>query len=151
MVHRSLAHWQPAVQDSPARSVGPHTPLAVQKPFAPHAAGHEPGGEQPRTQAPAPSQLVFPHPFSGSVPAGRGVQVPALPLSAHETHAPLHAVSQQTPSAQKPLTHSHPSVQAPPPCFARQAPALHQLVAVLHSEPQAWAQLVRHAPTPSQV
>jgi hypothetical protein len=32
--------------------------------------------------------------------------VPTEPLSAHASHCPSHATSQQTPSAQKPLAHS---------------------------------------------
>lgn len=123
----------------------------MQKPLAPQTAGQEPGGEQLARHAPAPSQLVLPHPFSGSAPAGLGVQVPALPLSAHDTHAPTQAVSQHTPSAQKPEAHSQPLAQVPEARLATHAPALHQLDAALHSLPQAWAQVVRQAPAPSQV
>jgi hypothetical protein len=33
-------------------------------------------------------------------------QVPTVPWSAHVTHVPVHALLQQTPSAQKPVAHS---------------------------------------------
>ncbi len=56
-------------------------------------------------QAPAPSQLLGPHPLSGSLPAGRLLQVPAFPGSAHETQAPTQAVLQHTPSTQFALAH----------------------------------------------
>jgi hypothetical protein len=59
-------------------------------PFVPQAAGpasvHSPAG-------------------SGA-PFGAAVHVPSAPGSAHELHAPPHAVSQQTPWAQKPVWHS---------------------------------------------
>ena len=42
------------------------------------------------------------------------VQVPAEPLTLQATHAPTHCVSQQTPSTQKPDTHSPPTPQAWP-------------------------------------
>ena len=77
----------------------------MQNEFAPHASGHEPGIPQPAVQAPAPSQLLGPHPLSGSVPTGRLLQVPAFPASAHETHAPTQAVLQHTPSTQLALAH----------------------------------------------
>ena len=42
-----------------------------------------------------------------TVEAGIGEQMPAEPLSAHESQAPAaHAVLQHTPSAQKPEEHS---------------------------------------------
>jgi hypothetical protein len=46
------------------------------------------------------------HSFAGSVPATNGVQVPTLPAWLHDTHAPVQAELQHTPSVQKPLAHS---------------------------------------------
>jgi hypothetical protein len=66
---------------------------------------------------------VLPHvaaPWSRHWPAGSrppaptGLQVPALPPSAHDMHAPAQAVRQQTPCAQTPLPHSFPSPQTAP-------------------------------------
>lgn len=53
-----------------------------------------------------------------------GTHLPSVPDSAHASHCPVHADSQQTPSTQKPLSHSRPSVQAAPAfCFGAQADA----------------------------
>ena len=46
-----------------------------------------------------PEQLAAPQ----VVPATRGVQVPAFPAALQVTHWPVQALSQQTPSTQKPL------------------------------------------------
>lgn len=47
------------------------------------------------------------HLLAGSVaPAGTGVQVPALPVSAHDMHVDAQAVAQQIPCAQVFDTHS---------------------------------------------
>jgi hypothetical protein len=46
------------------------------------------------------------HSFAGSVPAANGVQVPTFPAWLHDTHAPVQAELQHTPSVQKPLAHS---------------------------------------------
>ncbi len=77
--------------------------------------------------APAPSQApVYPqeegasaaHSLSGSLPAWMGPQAPSEPLPflarVHAEQVPAHAVSQQTPSAQKPLAHWSFDVQASP-------------------------------------
>jgi hypothetical protein len=42
------------------------------------------------------------------------LHVPIEPDSTHDSHAPLHALLQQTPSAQKPLAHCALVVQPPP-------------------------------------
>src|SRR5690606_28753664 len=58
------------------------------------------------------------HSLSGSLPAWMGPQTPSAPLPflarVHAEQVPAHAVSQQTPSAQKPLAHWSPAVQASP-------------------------------------
>jgi len=80
-----------------------------------------------KIQAPMPSQedwqggVPLPHSFSGSVPMGAGLQMPALPASLHETQVPVQAVVQQTPSVQNPLAHEAALVQAVP-LAALQAP-----------------------------
>jgi hypothetical protein len=41
----------------------------------------------------------------GGIPAGMGEQVPILPGTSQAMQTPSHAPEQQTPSAQKPLSH----------------------------------------------
>src|SRR5215213_3559059 len=48
-------------------------------------------------------------PCRSGLPTGTGVHWPILPGSAQLTHGPLQATLQQTPSAQKPLSHSPPA------------------------------------------
>jgi hypothetical protein len=50
----------------------------------------------------------------GRSPDGRGAHVPAMPTRLHALQASVHAVSQQTPSAQNPLRQSLPHVHACP-------------------------------------
>jgi hypothetical protein len=78
-----------------------------------------------RRQAPEPSQVPsLPHdarPSSaqsarGSVPTSAGTQVPTLFGAEQVQHACVHAVWQQTPSAQKPLAHSPSDAQGLPVC-----------------------------------
>jgi hypothetical protein len=78
-------------------------------------------------QFPAPSHLLLvPQlgaPWSTQVPAGSLaptatlVQVPSVPASAHDRHAPVHALLQQMPWAQKVLMHSLPAVHEEPLAF----------------------------------
>jgi hypothetical protein len=60
------------------------------------------------------------------VPATTGLQVPTLPGTAHESHAPSQAVSQHTPSTQLPLAHWPSAPQVAPGVFfssqVREAP-----------------------------
>jgi hypothetical protein len=67
------------------------------------------------SQAPAPSQVpsvpqldlpVSVQPCRGFVPRSAGIQLPAVPSPLQETQAPVQAVSQQTPSTQKPDLHA---------------------------------------------
>lgn len=56
------------------------------------------------------------------------MQVPTEPATSQASHAPVHAASQQTPSAQEPLAHWSAAPQEPPPGFcATQTPPEHQL------------------------
>jgi hypothetical protein len=66
--------------------------------------------ESTPSQSTPPGQLGAP-----VVPAGTTVQLPAgLAGLAQLSHAPLHAESQQTPSAQKPVAHSPEAAQGKP-------------------------------------
>ena len=60
-------------------------------------------------QGPVPGQSP-----RGSVPTLAALQVPTEPGRLHELHAPVHTLSQQTPSAQKPEAHCPPEVQVLP-------------------------------------
>jgi hypothetical protein len=63
------------------------------------------------------------HWLAGSVPpAGTGVQLPALPASAHDMQVDPQAVAQQTPCAQIPVLHSVPPAQAAPVDFSPHDP-----------------------------
>src|SRR5262245_37098038 len=54
------------------------------------------------------------HWFSGSVPAGIGLQVPRALASAHDMHVPVQAWLQQTPFWQNPEAHSPFAAQSTP-------------------------------------
>jgi hypothetical protein len=89
-------HWPTQVPGELEHVAGP-PPHGVNTGFGPHA---------PATQvAHAPVQLVC-----GSVPSLTAPQVPSAPLAlsaaVHAWQVPLHAMLQQTPSAQWPLVHS---------------------------------------------
>jgi hypothetical protein len=60
----------------------------------------------------------------GAEAAGMFVQVPALPLFAHDMHVPVQALVQQTLCWQKPEAHSAAVVQVVPGVLSTQAPAL---------------------------
>jgi hypothetical protein len=65
-------------------------------------------------QAPVPLHSASPHSLAGSVLEANAVQVPsaeAPDAAAHAWHVPAHALSQQTPSAQKPVPHWLAAVQ----------------------------------------
>jgi hypothetical protein len=85
---------------------------------------------------PAPLHAPFAHSLSGSNPVAIGPHTPSMPcpspLSAteHASHAPVHSVSQHTPSTQKPVKQSSFAVQAFPLSILQtlapsQAPSLH--------------------------
>jgi hypothetical protein len=70
-------------------------------------------------QSPFRGMLAVQSFFGSAPPAGTGEHVPTLPETLQLTHSPpvvasLHAVLQQTPSVQKPLSHCEPAVQAEP-------------------------------------
>jgi hypothetical protein len=62
-------------------------------------------------QMPAASQIESPSQVSSCVPV-TGEHTPTFPVSAQLVHEPSHAVSQQTPSAQWPLSHCSSLVHA---------------------------------------
>lgn len=84
------------------------------------------GAPEPSLQTPAPSQRLVPaHAFAGlgsGCPDGMFEQVPSVAARLHAMHAVAHAVLQQTPSAQLPLTQSVGSRQVCP-LVVLQAPA----------------------------
>jgi hypothetical protein len=73
-----------------------------------------------KSQAPEPLQVArqtpspIPHSFSGSLPAAWPVHWPARPVWLHDTHLPSHALSQHTPSTQKPEAQALPLKQVRP-------------------------------------
>ena len=46
------------------------------------------------------------HWFIGSCPAGIALHAPSAPAIPHDRHVPVHAVAQQYPCSQNPVTHS---------------------------------------------
>jgi hypothetical protein len=83
-----------------------HWPLAVQVlPFALGALVHTPLASQNRPWVVSDAQVP---PARSSSPVGVFEQVPRFELRLHTRQGVLQAVSQQTPSAQKPLAHSAP-------------------------------------------
>ena len=72
----------------------------------------------PTWQAPAPSHITAPgHVAFGSVPTVTKLHVPFTPpvsAALQLSQVPLHAEEQQTPSAQNPLAHCVPKLQACP-------------------------------------
>jgi hypothetical protein len=93
-------------------------------------------------QAAAPLSV---HWFSGSCPAGTFVQVPTVPLSAHDWQVPAQAALQQKPWAQKLEAHSVPAAQAVPMAFLPQVPPLQTLG---DAQSALLVQVVLHAPVP---
>jgi hypothetical protein len=69
--------------------------------------------------------------------------MPALPVSAHDRHVPVHAIEQQTPCAQMPELHSAPSPHVPPSGFLPQLPITHVFGA---TQSESMVQVVRHWP-----
>ena len=110
--------------------------------------------------APAPSQLpsapqVFcvmaVHSLSGSTPAEMNPQAPSRPAPflavVQAWHVPVHAVSQQTPSAQWPLAQSVSTLQPRPLAFTPHEPLLQGMGALHCAE---LVQLVKHAVAPQR-
>jgi hypothetical protein len=127
-----------------------------------HVARTVPSQVPPQAE---PSLAQAARPFAGAPVTGE--HVPAFPGRLHASHWPPQAVSQQTPSAQLPLTHCPAAPQAwPADFFGSQTPALHQSPAMqsaaeLHEARQAVAPhtyglhacvwIAGHAPAPLQL
>jgi hypothetical protein len=75
----------------------------------------------PATQRPFVPQLAAPWsthtPFGSMVPVATFVQSPSVPTSAHDLHAALQVVTQQTPCAHTPEAHSVAPEQGAPGSF----------------------------------
>ena len=83
------------------------------------------------------------HWFSGSVPTGTSVQVPAVPESAHDRQVPVQLELQHTPCWQRPEAHSLPAVHASPRGRFEHCPPLQTLGA---AQSALLEQAVRHTP-----
>ena len=88
--------------------------------------------------------LIAAHARRIRAPATTGLQVPALPSSAHDRQLPAHAVRQQIPCAQMPLPHSLPSPQMAPSGLRPHEPSLQmpggaQSASAVHVDLQAAA------------
>ena len=93
----------------------------------------------PSHPVPLPSQRGLP---AAGAPA-TGEQVPALPATAHDSHCPVHAELQHTPSTQNEERHcSSPEHACPGVPLARHFPSVVQKLPAMHS--LADAQLLRH-------
>jgi hypothetical protein len=125
-----------------ALGVSPHAPAPSQVPAwvstpAVHAAAPHGVPEARGWQAllSVPSH-ASPHAVVGDAhgvrePCGApttGRHLPTLPPTSHAAQASVHALSQQTPSTQKPVAHSLAEVQ-PTPCFLAQVPLVTPLQA----------------------
>jgi hypothetical protein len=75
------------------------------------------------------------------------VQIPLLAVSPHDSHCPVQALLQQTPSAQYPLPHWVPAVQACP-AFALQPPVASQLLVPLQLSASSAPVTDTHVPPP---
>jgi hypothetical protein len=113
------AHSQFSLQVLPLDFSGTHVPLPVdaeQYALDLHSELQVP--VQDASHTPPAAQSKRPHPFSGSVPAGRFVHVPTLPARLHARHGPVHVELQHTPSTQLPDAHSQPWEQLAPLDFS---------------------------------
>jgi hypothetical protein len=116
-----LVHWEAAVQLPPLGFWLVQVPLKQMLPLVHwvllvQAVGQE--AEEPLHTNGA--QVGLP-----ALPEATGLHVPTLPATLHASQEPLHAVLQQTPSAQLPLPHWLAAEQvAPADFFGSQVPAL---------------------------
>ena len=152
---------------APAEQLAPLQPVLVDQARQAPAPSQVPSLEQ----SPADTLLATQRPLGSALPEPTGKQVPALPASLQLLHSPaeassLHALSQHTPSVQKPLTHWLPVVQAVPTGFkpqelptqvvggtqsASEAQVALQAAELQMKVPQETLAGVLHVPAPSQV
>jgi hypothetical protein len=95
-----------------------------------HIGGHLPptGGCPSPQHAPDAKHSVSVHSLSGSLPAAMDEQIPSITpffSARHDSHAPSHGASQQTPSTQFMLLHMGPVVHGPPSTVMHVAEAEH--------------------------
>jgi hypothetical protein len=81
----------------------------------------------------------------GVCPPGTGVQVPGVPVSAHDMQVPVQAVLQQTPWAQKPDWQAVPAPQGEPGGSLPQLPPVQEFG---ETQSEAVVQVVLQAPVP---
>jgi hypothetical protein len=119
----AAAHWVPAAQKR-------HAPVPLHIPSVPQ-----------------PVEAVVMHCVAGvgAVPLGTLLQVPTLPVSAHDLHVPVQAALQQTPWAQNPESHSFAVPHAVPIGLSVHLPALQTFGATQSVAAVAVVQLVLHA------
>jgi hypothetical protein len=94
-----------------------------------------------RPQLATPSSVQMP--AGSGLPVGTFVQVPSVPVRAHDRQAPSHALSQQTPCAQKPDRHSVLAEHDAPGIFFPHELLVHELGArqfasAVQAPKQAW-------------
>jgi hypothetical protein len=148
-----------------------HAPLVVAVP-AVHPPPHNVPFGSVHALRSAPLQVAVVHPGSPDValvhcvraPCGAPVTaVQTPPVPSHASHCPLHAALQQTPSAQKPVEHCAPVVQAcpwlsvhAPGCGPLQVPLAHddepqQTPSVQKRPDLHWLDVVHGAPCVSRM
>jgi hypothetical protein len=93
-----------------------HAPAPLHRPSLPHVLAAA-GGQPPRGSTP---------------PLGTSVHVPTAPPTMQLRHSDWQLVLQQTPSAQKPESHSPPSTQAAPFFLVPQWPLASQRLGATH-------------------
>lgn len=123
--------WTPGIRQVPSPSQVP----AVFTRFPLQVGGTQTVSAAYLAQPPTPSQVpvwpqvdlsVVAQTLCGSTaPRGVGPQVPIRPLWLQLTQGPVHAVLQQTPSAQKVDAHWAEAVQSAPGGLSPQLPATH--------------------------
>jgi hypothetical protein len=121
----------------PAQALSQQTPSA-QAPVEQSAPVRQ-ATPSPERQDPFPSQ-AFPSASQvpeSCTPAGTGWHSPSCPESAQLWQAPVHAVAQQTPSTQMPLTQS-PEAEQPLPVSFLQPPAPLQTLGAAQLSSSVW-------------
>jgi hypothetical protein len=85
---------------------------------------------------------------SGSAPAGTGVHVPSVPVSAQDRQVPVQLEPQQMPCWHSPDAHSPPPLQAAPSGLSEQRPPMQMLGA---TQSALEVQLTRQFPAVPQL
>jgi hypothetical protein len=135
-----LHEWQVAVHAPSQQTPSAQNPLAQ----SPLAAQRTPCCLAPPTHAPPAQYCGATHgaaALASDAPFGLAAQRPTWPGRLHARHAPVHATSQHTPSAQKPLPQSAATVQTAPVGFlsVAHAPARQYCIGPAHSVAALWS------------